>query len=394
MQAHRDVYAARRTLASQMSWPAGRIHKVSRPIKTVAFCPLNDTLWVTYCKPKVAAYDKLSGPLHVSALLQGHAGIIADLQFSQKGDILATAGKNDGTILLWKYHERSHSISNSDHGEYNKDDAAIARSDPNRVLLPKLECIGKLSVYQHDLRHMVWSPDGKYIATWSYSGMLRLADARDGGLYSLRWKTRLEVTGCHEIVAFGPNHLALARNNEQLLLWNWEADAISHLPSGDLHGSYSGNYITGLAYSPNGRTLVVGCHVATLQLWTVMPQSERNGELSQEEEEEGTEPHERIVGYDYCLDEQIHLGSGWSAVTLLTFTYDGRFLACTNGGSQIRLVDLGAARVLTTLEGGHTARIESLSFTSDGNTLASGSCDRTIRLWNTETLCGSKACVI
>ena len=132
-----------------------------------------------------------------------------------------------------------------------------------------------------------------------------------------------------------------------------------------MHGSYAGAYIGGVTFSPNGNLLVVGCHVALLKIFR----------------------HEPIhIPLPYVFDREIHLGGGWSAVTLLTFEPKGRYLACTNNGSQIRIVDTLRNQVVAALKG-HTGRIESLCFTSSGRTLASGSCDRTVRFWDVSKIC-------
>ena len=54
------------------------------------------------------------------------------------------------------------------------------------------------------------------------------------------------------------------------------------------------------------------------------------------------------------------------------------------GRDTIRLWDPDTGKSLRTLTG-HTAPVESLSFSPNGRTLASGGWDRTIRLWDTDT---------
>ncbi|MDP5101266.1 MAG: hypothetical protein NWQ09_08065 [Nonlabens sp.] len=187
------------------------------------------------------------------------------------------------------------------------------------------------------------------------------------------WYLTTQVSGGKETVAFSPNghELAFAQNNEVVKLWNFNSNAVRTLRhSNDETRSYLGDYITSLAYSPNGRYLAVASHVATIKLWRLVPvynDDDNNNDYS--------------FSYYYDYEQKIHLGPGWSAVMHIQFTPDSSYIACSNHGSQIRLLHVETGAVVANLLG-HTGRIEALSFTNNGRTLASGSCDRTVRLWN------------
>ena len=75
-----------------------------------------------------------------------------------------------------------------------------------------------------------------------------------------------------------------------------------------------------------------------------------------------------------------HTGSVFS----VSFSPDGQTLASGSGDYTMRLWDVNTGRHLQTLTG-HTSAVESVSFSLDGQTLASGSWDDTVRLWDVNT---------
>ena len=90
-------------------------------------------------------------------------------------------------------------------------------------------------------------------------------------------------------------------------------------------------------------------------------------------------------------DDSVVIGTSWRRIDepsrrvfSLTFSPDGNTLASSGADSTVRLWDVSTGTLQATLEG-HTGAVSEVAFSPDGHTLASGSSDDTIRLWDVRT---------
>jgi RNA polymerase sigma factor (sigma-70 family) len=123
------------------------------------------------------------------------------------------------------------------------------------------------------------------------------------------------------------------------------------------------NFVTSVAYSPDGKTLASAGVNRTIKLWDVATGREKATFAR----------HSDAHPVPYSTD-----------LKAVVFSPDGKLLASGSADKTIQLCDVDTGKVLAILRG-HTDGVTSLAFSPDGKTLASASLDETIRLWDVAT---------
>jgi WD40 repeat protein len=200
------------------------------------------------------------------------------------------------------------------------------------------------------IQSMAFSPDGKTLASGSFDGIVRLWNVETRQLLGELVNDSSSVYS----VAFSPNGKLLASGNgdNTVRLWNIETKRVLSKP---LVGHSSSVY--SVAFSPDGKTIASGSDDKTVRLWEV----ETKQALS-----------EPLVGHS-------------SSVYSLAFSPDGKILASGSDDKTVRLWEIETKQPLGDPLVGHSNDVRTLAFGPDSKILASGSEDNSLRLWNVET---------
>ncbi len=342
------------------------------------------------------------------ATLKGHGGPVASLAFGPDGRTIASACR-DRTVRLW--------------------DLAARKLSPKATLRGELACVGPVAA----------SPDGRTLASaevaYDSAGQIVL-------WYPAGRRPRLTLSGHARgvtSIAFAPDGRTLASSSWDLSIRLWDAATGASL------GEFATTEAAArLAFSPDGRTLAVGSEDRTLTLWDVEGRSEVaraegfrgpiyalafSPDGSKVATGGGLDGRQNATGEVKVFDARslrpvAELAGPGRSVRALAFAPDGRTLAGGGVDATVRLWDVGSGRpelvvggfpdciralgfgpdgrnlavagradgVLAWLDArtgaevarlvGHSGPVLGLCFSPDGRTLASGSLDATIKLWD------------
>ena len=204
-----------------------------------------------------------------------------------------------------------------------------------------------LTEHTGDIRGLAFSPDGKTLASsGSGDGTLRFWDVRTGGQKHAVPGHTSDV----DSVTFNPNGQFVASGHEDGSIRFWDILTGLHLKT--FKGS--NHYASCLVFSLDGKTLAWASGL------DIHLQDAQTGEEKM-----------RLTGHEWGMHS-------------MALSPDGAILASGSEDSTIRLWDMHTGEHKRTLNG-HTDRVYSVAFSTDGKTLASGSDDNTIRLWNVDT---------
>jgi WD40 repeat protein len=291
-------------------------------VLSVAFSPDGQILATGGADRKIMLYDVRSGS-PIGEPLIGHDNWVRDLRFDAAGDALYSSATG-GSLLRWDLTRRQPFVGHTDRA-----------------------------------RSVAISPDGRILATGGFDRRIFLWDAHTGAQIAA-------LPSPHERsiiqVAYSPDGRFLAAGDAGgvVSLWDVAGRRLLYPPRIDHEA-----VVIGLTFSPDSRLLAAGDFDGHLSIWDVA-----TGEL---------------------LRTVAEAHKGWTLS--LAFSPDGQTLATGGADGHIQRWDVSAltaggnepVRPRHAAIPAHDYWVTSLLYTADGETLISGSADRTVRFWNATT---------
>jgi WD40 repeat protein len=319
---------------------------------------------------------RLDGTLQKT--LRVHTDWVTALAFSPDGRFIVSAGV-DHTISITNLTEnktqtfQAHddivfSLSFSPDGRW-----FASAGDDNAIKIWKLDGtpIKTLKGHSGRVTSVNFSPDGMTLASASWDKTIRLWTLKDTFLKVLAGEVGHK--GRVSSISLSPTgrQLASASWDKTVKIWNLEpgqtTEAVMTLQAPDGHS----DRVFGVSFSPNGRAIASVSQDCTVKIWNAT-----NGTLLK------TLVDPNLTANPSKNSDCPEAPSHSDRVYSVSFSPDSQLIASGSRDKTVKIWRIDGT-LLKTLES-HTERVNSVAFSPDGHLIASGSDDKTVKLWNKE----------
>ena len=293
--------------------------------------------------------------------------------FSPKGKYIVSGGK-DGTVRLWDVESGKQKGPVLDHGVRV---SSVAFSPKGKYIASGGED-GKVRLWYVEggkqkgpaLDHgrvssVAFSPNGEYIASGGKDGKVRLWYVEGGKQKGPALDHGVGVSS----VAFSPNGQRIVSGGKDGKVRLWDIE------SGKQKGPALDHVVgvSSVAFSPNGQRIVSGGEDGSVRLWDI-----ESGETI-------SRPLRYELWWRSLLNMRLFNKYERGAVLSVAFSRDGNYIASGDEDGTVRLWDAKRPTQIGVLNDGYKELALSVAFSWNGKYIASGRNDGTVRLWDAKS---------